>query len=84
MEFEVDRITYSSIIIEAKSRKEAEDMLSEIDGDDDNWDYYNEEYFLKEEGHDEHAQTHTSCRDDIPLDIVNKIKELGYKIVKED
>ena len=49
-----------------------------------NGEIYNEEYFLKEEGYDEHAQTHTSCRDDIPLDIVNKIKELGYKIVKED
>ena len=43
-EWRVDRITYSCITIKAKTKKEAEDMLSEIDGDDDNWDYYTEEY----------------------------------------
>ena len=64
-EWRVDRITYSCITIKAKTKKEAEDMLSEIDGDDDNWDYYTEEYFVEEDtGYDEYSMTHTVNRDD--------------------
>ena len=45
-EYTVKRITFSKITIKANSYKDAEDMISEIDGNDDNWDYYNEEFFL--------------------------------------
>ena len=70
----VNRITYSSIIIEAETRKEADDMIGEIDGDDDNWEYYDEEFFLRDENgkteshtaveYDEYSMTHTVNRDD--------------------
>ena len=48
-QYKVNRITYSSIIIEAKSRKEADDIMGDIDGDDDNWSYYDEEFYLLED-----------------------------------
>ena len=72
--WEVKRITYSSICIKAKTRKEADDMMGEIDGDDDNWCYYDEEFYLREipngketsftVEYDEYSQTHTVNRDD--------------------
>ena len=72
-EWRVDRITYSCITIKAKTRKEADDMLGEIDADDDSWDYYDEEFYLKEEPdgkqtsftveYDEYSMTHTVNRD---------------------
>ena len=77
-EYKIDRITYSSIYIKANSRKEADDMLGDIDGDDDRWDYYDEDFFLLEDNgkgefiniyetkadYDEYSQTHTAHRDE--------------------
>ena len=68
--WEVHRETYSVIDIEAETYKEAEDMLSEIDGDDDGWEYYNEEIYLRDfskhtyPNYDEYSMTHTVDRDD--------------------
>jgi len=59
----VNRVTYSEIEIEAETEEEAIDVMSEIDGDDDGWEYYNEEYGLKPE-YDEYSMTHTVDRDD--------------------
>ena len=59
----VNRVTYSEIEIEAWTEEEAYDIMSELDGDDDGWDYYNEEYGLKPE-YDEYSMTHTVDRDD--------------------
>ena len=42
----VNRVTYSEIEIEAETEEEAIDVMSEIDGDDDDWEYYDEELFL--------------------------------------
>ena len=74
-EYKIDRITYSSIYIKANSRKEAEDMIGDIDGDDDRWDYYDEEFFLLEDNgkgefvnYDEYSQTHTAHRDNEEVD----------------
>ena len=46
--FTVTRETYSTIEIKADSLEQAEDMLADIDGDDDNWEYYKEEIFVEE------------------------------------
>ena len=59
----VNRVTYSEIEIEAWTEEEAYDIMSELDGDDDGWEYYNEEYGLKPE-YDEYSMTHTVDRDD--------------------
>ena len=60
----VNRVTYSEIEIEAETYEDAEDIMSELDGDDDGWEYYNEEYGLKPE-YNEHSMTHTVDRDDL-------------------
>ena len=68
--WEVHRETYSVIDIEAETYKEAEDILSEIDGDDDGWEYYKEEIYLRDfskhtyPNYDEYSMTHTVDRDD--------------------
>ena len=68
--WEVHRETYSVIDIEAETYQEAEDMLSEIDGDDDGWEYYKEEIYLRDfskhtyPNYDEYSMTHTAHRDD--------------------
>ena len=59
----VNRLTYSEIEIEAWTEEEAYDIMSELDGDDDGWEYYKEEYGLKPE-YDEYSMTHTVDRDD--------------------
>ena len=45
----VYRETYSTIEIEAETKEEAIDVMSDLDGDDDDWDYYKEEMFLEPE-----------------------------------
>ena len=61
----VYRDTYSTIEIKATTKEEAEDMLSDLDGDDDGWDYYKEEMFLEPVvSYDEYSMTHTVERDD--------------------
>ena len=68
--WEVHRETYSVIDIEAETYQEAEDILSEIDGDDDGWEYYKEEIYLRDfskhtyPNYDEYSMTHTVDRDD--------------------
>ena len=59
----VNRVTYSEIEIDAETYEDAEDIMSELDGDDDGWEYYNEEYGLKP-AYDEYSMTHTVDRDD--------------------
>ena len=40
-------------------------VQNKIDGDDDNWVYYTEEFFVDEAtGYDEYSMTHTVNRDD--------------------
>ena len=45
----VYREIFSSIEIEAETEDEAIDVMSDLDGDDDDWDYYKEEMFLEPE-----------------------------------
>ena len=61
----VKRETYSTIEIEAETEDEAIDVMSDLDGDDDGWDYYKEEMFLEPDvSYDEYSMTHTIDRDD--------------------
>jgi len=61
----VKRETYSTIEIEAETEDEAIDVMSDLDGDDDGWDYYKEEMFLEPDvSYDEYSMTHTVDRDD--------------------
>ena len=61
----VYRETYSTIEIDAPTEEEAIDIMSDLDGDDDGWEYYKEEVFLEPEAsYNEHAMTHTVDRDD--------------------
>ena len=61
----VKRETYSTIEIEAETEDEAIDVMSDLDGDDDGWDYYKEEMFIEPDvSYDEYSMTHTVDRDD--------------------
>ena len=61
----VYRETYSTIEIEAETKEEAIDVMSDLDGDDDGWDYYKEEMFIEPDvSYDEYSMTHTVDRDD--------------------
>ena len=56
----VKRETYSTIEIEAETEDEAIDVMSDLDGDDDGWDYYKEEMFLVPDvSYDVYSMTHT-------------------------
>ena len=60
----VYRETYSTIEIDAPTEEEAIDIMSDLDGDDDGWEYYKEEIFLEPDvSYDEYSMTHTVDRD---------------------
>ena len=60
----VYRETYSTIEIVARTEEEATDVMSDLDGDDDGWDYYKEEMFIEPDvSYDEYSMTHTVDRD---------------------
>ena len=41
--YELKRVTFSCMEINAKNLKEAQEIFEDIDGDDDRWVYYKEE-----------------------------------------
>ena len=60
----VYRETYSTIEIDAPTEEEATNIMADLDGDDDGWEYYKEEIFLEPDvSYDEYSMTHTVDRD---------------------
>ena len=60
----VYRETYSTIEIDAPTEEEATNIMADLDGDDDGWEYYKEEVFLEPDvSYDEYSMTHTVDRD---------------------
>jgi hypothetical protein len=76
----VYRETYSTIEIEARTEEEATNVMSDLDGDDDGWEYYKEEIFLEPEApYNEYSMTHTVDRDD---DVNDRIQAIEYETKK--
>ena len=77
----VYRETYSTIEIEARTEEEATNVMSDLDGDDDGWEYYKEEIFLEPDvSYDEYSMTHTVDRDDDTEEFLNY--EVNKGVVK--